>query len=131
MKKYIYALLGIPIIAIILEIIPFGAVLIFPMDEHKQLKMFYSYFSLTPYGYGNIGPFITAILSCLLLALTIIFILTKNSKLKVLIIIMSALAFATSFMPLLFGIEYFTVLGAGISVVLAVEFILLLVTKID
>lgn len=66
MKKLL--LVSFPIIAFVLELLPYGVVLNFANPEGEPWRRTYSYFSLTPFGYANFGPFITAILTCALLA---------------------------------------------------------------
>ena len=55
------------VIAIILEALPYGAVMIFAPSPTDRLKDTYSYFSLTPVGYAHVAPFVTAMLTCILL----------------------------------------------------------------
>lgn len=70
MKKVTRILLVIfPLAALILELLPNGVVLNFANPEGEPWRHTYSYFSLTPFGYANFGPFLTAILTCVLLAL--------------------------------------------------------------
>jgi hypothetical protein len=78
----------------------------------------YSYFSLTPYGYANIFPLITAVMTCVLLLLLIISIIFKKDLGKSAAII-SGIASALSLCPLpLFGADEFTAIGAAISICL-------------
>lgn len=68
MKKRAYTLLILPVVAIVLEALPYGAVLNFA-DESQTYRETFSYFSLTPYGYANFGPLIAAVLTCVALLL--------------------------------------------------------------
>ena len=74
MKKYKLISLIFIIAVLILEIIPYGAVCNFMGDPETNtiLRYTYSYFDLTPFGYANFGPFITAILSCVLAVLILV-----------------------------------------------------------
>ena len=119
MKKI--ALIGLPVIAIILEILPNGAVLNFANPEGAPMQNTYSYFSLTPFGYANFGPFITAVFTCVLLVLAIIYAITNNRNVYVSVKIVSAIAVVTSLMPLLYGFDYFSLVGVIISAVLVME----------
>ena len=62
MKKYKITLLVSVIVSIVLEALPYGAVCNFATPE-KTIRQTFSYFSLTPFGYANFGPFITACLT--------------------------------------------------------------------
>lgn len=117
-------LVVLPIIIIILELLPYGAVCKFAKQlEDGSITTFkesFSYFSIIPYGYGNFTPFITAILSCVLFLLVVTYILT-NRFARVMMVV-SFIAFIVSFVsPLIFGISYFSVLGVVISFLLAIE----------
>ena len=60
MKKVCLAVL--PALTIVLELLPFGAVCIFATSPTERVKETFSYFSLTPFGYANFAPLITATL---------------------------------------------------------------------
>lgn len=64
--------------AVILEALPYGVKLTFALDAGETKEELFSYFSLTPYGYANFMPFITAIFTCVLLVLSFV-VLIKNS----------------------------------------------------
>ena len=75
-KRLLYLIL--PIVTLILEILPYGAVCNFmrpatteglPPGRFREL---YSYFDLTPFGYANFAPLITAVITCIILLLIII-----------------------------------------------------------
>lgn len=121
MKKKIPMLI-LPIAALILEIIPYGAVCVFAADEGERIRQTFSYFDLTPFGYANFGPFITAILTCALFVLAVIYVLKQSKGLNTAIMNISGVATATSLMPLLYGIDFFSVVGAVITVLLAGTF---------
>ena len=77
MKKKIIVLC-ILLCTLVLEILPYGAVCSFANPEGAPRRVTYSYFSLTPYGYANFAPLITAVLTCvLLLAVLFSFILNR------------------------------------------------------
>lgn len=76
MKKI--RLLILPIITIVLEILPYGAVLVFATSPTDRVRETFSYFSLTPFGYANFAPFITAMLTCVVLLLALISIKQKK-----------------------------------------------------
>ena len=124
MKTSKFRFLIFPVVALILEILPYGAVLIFATPEETFRKT-YSYFSLTPYGYANFGPLFTAILTCVIIGASLFLFFrkkeTKNNALKIL----SVIAVFTSLSPLLYGIEFFSVIGTLISVSLVGNVIIL------
>lgn len=122
MKTYGPNLIGLPVVAIILELLPYGAVLNFAPSPTETVRQTYPYFSMLPFGYANFGPLLTAVLSCLILATAVIAVLKRSRSWGKVLSILSATAFITSLMPLLFGLDYFSLIGGGISVILAVEF---------
>ena len=50
-------------LTIVLELLPCGTVCIFATSPTERVKETFSYFSLTPFGYANFAPLITATLS--------------------------------------------------------------------
>ena len=116
-KKKLIALC-ILLCTIVLEILPYGAVCNFGNPDGEPSRETYSYFSLTPYGYANIFPLITAVMTCVLLLLLIISIILKKDLSKSAAII-AGTASALSLCPLpLFGADDFTAIGAAISICL-------------
>ena len=109
---------AILIVILVLELLPYGAVLHFSNPEGEPLRETFSYFDMTPYGYANFGPFITAILTCVLLVLSIINLLVDNDKIKTTIKIVSLIALITSFAPLI--VNSYSVIGGVISLLLLV-----------
>ncbi len=128
MKKIL--LLAICVVIIILESLPFGAVLRFATPPSTddltynvhQPEQFFSYFDPITYGYANFGPLITAILTVVLLALLILYCIKSRGLIAIRII--SALAALTSLLPLImFGTSYFTIIGGCITALLIAEFV--------
>ena len=113
---------AILIVILVLELLPYGAVLHFGNPEGEPFRATFSYFDLIPYGYANFGPFITAILTCVLLVLSIINLLVETGKIKTIIKIVSLIAFVISLAPLL--VNCYSVLGGAISVLLLLVFII-------
>lgn len=116
MKKKI-AMLCTLTVALILEILPYGAVCNFANPEGEPWRRTYSYFDLTPFGYANFSPFIVALLTCVLLIMTVVAIITKR-QLRVPLILLSVISAVLSLAPLLYGISFFSLIGAFISVAL-------------
>ena len=118
MKKKLI-MLCTTLIALVLEILPYGAVCNFANPEGEPWRRTYSYFDLTPFGYANFAPFIVALLTCVLIILIVVSLVSKK-KMKTPILAVSAIATVLSLAPLLYGIRFFSVVGALISVALAI-----------
>ena len=118
MKKKII-MLCTTIIALVLEILPYGAVCNFANPEGEPWRRTYSYFDLTPFGYANFAPFIVALLTCVLIIIIVVSLISKKTM-RTPILAVSAIATVISFAPLLYGINFFSIVGAFISVALAV-----------
>ena len=118
MKKKLI-ILCTTLIALVLEILPYGAVCNFANPEGEPWRRTYSYFDLTPFGYANFAPFIVALLTCVLIILIVVSLVSKK-KMKTPILAVSAIATVLSLAPLLYGIRFFSVVGALISAGVAV-----------
>ena len=119
-KRIGFVLLSIS--AVILELLPYGAVLNFANPDGEPWRRRFSYFSLTPFGYANFGPFITAMLTCVLLILSVICIFKYSKGLNTAIMNISGIATLVSLSPLLFGISYVSAVGVAITVILLAIF---------
>lgn len=124
MKKFFeYFKAVVSLALIVLEILPSGAAMIlqWPDSEGKFTfqKQLYSYFN---YNVGatsnNYLPFITAIVSCILLILTILAIIKVDFQLNKVIMTIAVIGFLTS-LPLMYGLFSYTLIGLIISVLLA------------
>ena len=125
-KRFMYLVL--PIITLILEILPYGAVCNFAPSPTDRIRETYSYFSLVPYGYANFAPLITAIISCLIFVMLLIFCIKGNVRTAIRARNILYVAAVFSLGPLVFGISYFSVVGALITLSLIAELIFLQVT---
>lgn len=121
-RKQPIVIFAILIVILVLELLPYGAVLHFGNPEGEPLRETFSYFDMTPYGYANFGPFITAILTCVLLVISIINLLVDNDKIKTTIKIVSLIALVASLAPLI--VNCYSVLGGAISILLLSVFII-------
>lgn len=117
MKKI--RLLILPIITIILQILPCGAVLVFAPSPTERERETFSYFNLTPFGYANFAPFITALLTCIILLLALISI--KLEKMRKAVFWLSLTTAIISLLPLVFGKDYYSVVGGIITITLVIE----------
>lgn len=128
MKKRLLLLI-LPIITLILEIIPYGAVCNFarPASDGSigHFRELYSYFDMTPFGYANFSPLLTAILSCLVLLLVLIYCITGNKRVLSLVKNTLPICIVISLCPLLYGIRFFSLVGALITISLLGELLLL------
>ena len=128
MKKKLI-ILCTTLIALVLEILPYGAICNFANPEGEPWRRTYSYFDLTPFGYANFAPFIVALLTCVLIILIVVSLVSKK-EMKAPILAVSAIATVLSLVPLLYGIRFFSVVGALISVALAITAVVAFVMDI-
>ena len=119
-KKCLFVVLTL--VALIFELLPNGVVLNFANPEGEPWRRTYSYFSMMPFGYANFGPLITAILTCVLLVLVVIYLFKPRKGLNTAILNVAGFATAASLLPLMFGFDYITVLGVIITALLAGTF---------
>lgn len=117
MKKVCLAVL--PALTIVLELLPLGAVCIFATSPTERVKETFSYFSLTPFGYANFAPLITAILTVVILLLSLIS-LKKDSVFNALFVL-SIITAIISLMPLMYGLNNYSLVGAFITIALVTE----------
>ena len=119
-KKCLFVVLTL--VALIFEFLPNGVVLNFANPEGEPWRRTYSYFSMMPFGYANFGPLITAILTCVLLVLVVIYLFKPRKGLNTAILNVAGFATAASLLPLMFGFDYITVIGVIITALLAGTF---------
>lgn len=128
MKKRL-PFLVFPIIVLVLEAIPCGAVLRFGrLAEDGSIGYFrrtYSYFDLTPFGYGNFAPLLVAVATCVILILLAAYCITGKRDLAAAARNMTAVIAVISLGPLVLGIPYYSVVGALITAALVAEWLLL------
>ena len=111
--------------ALILEILPYGAVCNFANPEGEPWRETFSYFDPLPFGYANFSPLLTAVTTFIALLLVLAFCLTGNRRIAKASLIATALGALLSLCPLLYGIRFFSLVGALISLSLMVEAFLL------
>ncbi len=110
-----------PILALGLEILPYGAVCHFANPEGESWRRTYSYFDLLPFGYANFAPFLTALLTCVILVLLLVHIFVGAHRLAIVIRNLLVACTALSLCPLLLGIRYFSAVGLLITLALLAE----------
>ena len=122
-KRCLYLIL--PIVTLILEILPYGAVCVFASSPTERVKETFSYFDLTPFGYANFAPLITAIISCLIFVMLLVFCIKDNVRIAIKAKNILYVAVVMSLGPLVFGIAYFSLVAALITISLVGELLLL------
>lgn len=115
-RKQTVIVLAILAVILVLELLPYGAVLHFGNPEGEPFRETFSYFDLTPYGYANFGPFITALQTCSLLVMSVVDLFLNNRRLKNALRIVAFVALVASLGPLL--VNCYSIIGGAISILL-------------
>ena len=118
-KRWMHLLL--PVAALILELLPYGAVCNFANPEGMPWRRTYSYFDLTPFGYANFAPFLTAIFTCVVIALLLVYLFVGTRLWAGIAKKFLVVTFALSLCPLVLGTEYYSVVGLLITCCLFAE----------
>lgn len=124
MKKRLPYLI-LPIVTLILEILPYGAVCNFANPEGEPWRQTFSYFDLTPFGYANFAPFLTALITCLIFVLMLVFCIKGNVRTAVKAKNLLYAAVVMSLGPLVFGFAYFSLVAGLITLSLIAQLMLL------
>ena len=117
-RVYHLSALALQGIALILEILPIGTVMVFATSPTKQTIEVYSYFSLLPVGYANFTPLLTGILTILIILLGAIalFRFDRAASIRKTIFVCSIISLLFSIVPLfLFGTVGMTVASYAVS----------------
>ena len=122
-KRLLYLIL--PIITLILEVLPYGAVCNFANPEGEPWRETFSYFDLTPFGYANFAPLLTAIITCLFFLLMLVYCIKGNVSTAIKAKNILVVAVLMSLGPLVFGIRFFSLVGGLITFSLVAELLLL------
>ena len=122
-KRFLYLVL--PIITLILEALPYGAVCVFAASPTDRIRETFSYFDLTPFGYANFAPLFTAIITCLVFILLLVYCVKGNIRFAIKATNILYVATVMSLGPLVFGFAYFSLVGGFITVSLLAELLLL------
>ena len=126
-KRFMYIIL--PVITLILEILPYGAVCNFarPATDGSigHFRELYSYFDLMPFGYANFAPLITAVFTCLITVLLVFYCITGKSKMLLHTKRVLYACACFSFGPMVLGIKFISVVGTIISLSLIAELFLI------
>ena len=118
--KYIRAALVAAALA--LEITPWGAVCLFaaaPEEGGGTIRETYSFFHPIPFGYGNFGPMISAVLTCVLAVLVVVSFFRHNETLyKAMTPVAYIATFAALIPGFILGVGYLSVTGIAIALLL-------------
>lgn len=110
--------------AFALEWLPNGIVMRWATPPGEPAHVSYcAYFSLLPFGYGNVFPLLTAVATALLLAFWLILLLRKKRSGKLFVGGVLALLFSVA--PALLGLSTLTLTGWGITACLVASLVLL------
>ncbi len=129
MKNKKALLLVLPVLTIILEALPSGAVLNFANPEGEPIRKTFSYFSMTPFGYANFAPFITAIITCAIFVLLLVYSITEKELVFKAVKSLLAVGIVLSLCPLGFGVKSFSPVAGLIFVSLLAELVLMFAVK--
>lgn len=128
-KRLLYLIL--PIITLILEILPYGAVCNFKRPSATEgvppgrFRELYSYFDLTPFGYANFAPLFTGIITCIILLLLVIYCITGKTGLAIKAKNILYVCVVFSLGPVVLGFHFLSVVGILITLCLIGEILLL------
>ena len=123
MKNSRLTVLFAPLLALVLELLPWGTVVYFFDPALGRYRNVYSYFSLVPFGYANVGPFFTALATCVLLVLLILYVFKGKRSVLLASTGVSCVAFLVSLTAMPYGV---TMVGVWVTVMLLVSSVLLI-----
>ena len=117
-KAYYLTAIALQGIALILEVLPIGVVMVFATSPTERTIEICSYFSLLPVGYANVTPMLTGILTVaiILIGVIVLFKFDKSTKFKKAVFICSIVSLLFSIVPLfLFGTVGMTAASYAVS----------------
>lgn len=109
-KIYNFSFLILAIIALIFEILPYSVRLNFS-TETGTISEYYSYFSITPLGFGLFFTLPIAIFTCVMLAVGILTVFIQSNALKVIACGVSLLAAVSAFASFTFYFSSVSFIG--------------------
>lgn len=117
-RVYYLAALALQGVALVLEMLPIGAVMVFATSPTERTIEVYSYFSMLPVGYANFAPLLTGILTILIILLGVIalFRFDKAASIRRTIFVCSIISLLFSIVPVfLFGTVGMTAASYAVS----------------
>ena len=125
-RKRSFFLLAITILTLILELLPYGAVLEFAhMSPDLTLSYYeqhFSYFDPMVYGHGHFGPLLTVVLTCILAVFAVVAVFLEGRTIWIALRVVSVLTLLCSLTPMLTGC--YSPVGMAISAFLVVTCII-------
>ena len=125
-RRRTFVLLAITVTILILELLPYGAVLEFAhMSPELTLGYYeehFSYFDPIVYGYGVFGPLLTAVSTCILAVFAVVAVFLEGRTIWIALRVVSVLTLLCSLTPMLTGC--YSPVGMAISVLLLVTCII-------
>ncbi len=115
----------LPTLTLALEASPYGAVCNFANPNGESFRKTFSYFDLTPYGYANFTPLLTAMITCVIFVLIAVYCIRGNVRTAIWAKNILFVAVAVSLGPLFFDITSFSLVGGLITLSLLEELLLL------
>lgn len=109
-------------VAFAFEWIPSGVMLFFANPEGEPFRRAYSFFSLVPYGYGTVGPFLCAILTVISLLAAVLFYFKPKKGILPLVRYLSLAAALLAATTVLNSANRLTYIGFSILLLLAGAF---------
>ena len=131
MKKSLPLLIA-PIIALILECLPYGVIMYYAINDGRDRAPFtFSYFDpVVPFGGANFAAPLTAVFTGVIIILSLIYVFAAKQGLKTAILVFAALGAAFSVLsPLVFGLDTISIINVIVTVCLLAELILALPLK--
>lgn len=120
MKKRVLLLIT-PIMTLILEALPYGVKMNFATAD-RTITRYTSYFDTLPYFYAMFSPLITAVLSCAIFIVLLIYCFRKN---RVLLIIVKVLLYIALILSVWHSLFYITVLSVLITLSMVIELVVI------
>lgn len=124
MNKRKVVILALVIVTLMLELLPYGAVLNFADNGGETVRRTFSYFDPISYGYANFGPFLTASVTALLSATAAVDMFLRKKQPSTAVSVVSAVGVLFSLLPLTGGFSSYSFIGALITLALAGVFTL-------
>ena len=118
MKKRLLLLIT-PIMTLILEALPYGVKMNFATAD-RTITRYTSYFDTLPYFYATFSPLITAVLSCAIFIVLLIYCFWGN---RVLLIIVKVLLYIALILSVWHSLFYITVLSVLITLSMVIELV--------
>lgn len=132
MKKwYCFSLVAL-ITTLVLEILPYGAVLNFGNPDGSFTRSTYSYFDMMSFGNANFGPCLTALFSVVMLIGVAVLIVVKGPmpKENTAMLMCNVIALFFSLLPVIQDKAYISEIGIIISILLFASTAFLILARI-